>query len=322
MTITLDHPSSPSDSAISPGRLRSVALDITRACPARCVQCYNDSGPDGTHGAMAREDWLSALAQAVELGAERVQFIGGDPVLHPDLPELVNRALDLHAEVEVFTSLIHIRPGLWPVLRQRGVSLATTYQSDRPEEHNAITRNRGAHQRTRANLQLALGYGIPVRAALQRVLEGQRTEQAAAELRALGVHEVRVDRMRAIGRAADDRADAVGELCGHCGRGRAAILPTGDVAVCVMSGGMMSAGNIRTTPLAEIVGNEAWRAFTATLPRPRAGCVPDTCTPNEDSCQPSPGALPDGVRTADGCNPGQDGEDCSPAETEACDPAY
>jgi hypothetical protein len=54
----------------------------------------------------------------------------------------------------------------------------------------------------------------------------------------------------------------------------------------------------------------------------------DGCVPDEDSCQPSPGAGPVGVldrpttRTATACNPDQDGSDCSPAETPACEPSY
>ncbi|MFJ1560945.1 hypothetical protein [Streptomyces mirabilis] len=39
------------------------------------------------------------------------------------------------------------------------------------------------------------------------------------------------------------------------------------------------------------------------------------CTPDEDSCMPSP-------RKATACNPDQDGSDCSPAETPACEPSY
>jgi MoaA/NifB/PqqE/SkfB family radical SAM enzyme len=307
--------------------LRFLALDITRTCQATCAHCYNESGPTGEHGKMTRKDWSNVLGQASRMGVTRVQFIGGEATLHPDVPELVHHALGLGMSVEVFSNLIHVRPMLWPVLRQRGVTLATSYYSDRPEEHDKITQQRGSYERTRANLVKALGFRIPVRAALVDVLDGQRLNGAAAELRALGVTEIRTDRVRGIGRGAGaDKTPDPSELCGYCTKGQAAVMPNGDVGGCVMSGAMMVAGNVLTTPLTAIVGSQAWRDIAARIPQPqgRAACVPDSCTPKEDSCQPSPGTDLS-VReefTATGYTPNSDGDGCSPAEQEACNPAY
>jgi organic radical activating enzyme len=308
---------------------RFLALDITRACQAECDHCYNESGPSGTAGSMTREDWLSVLDQAADLGVTQIQFIGGEATLHPDLPELVNRAIDLGMGVEVFSNLIHVRAELWRVLRQRGVTLATSYYSDQADEHEAITHHRGSYRKTKANIVRALGYRVPVRAALVDVREGQRIEAAKAELRALGVTSIRTDHVRAIGRgAAEGNVQDPSELCGHCTKGRAAVLPDGSVGGCVMSAGMMTAGNVLTTRLADIIGSQAWRDLAARIPQPtgRAACAPDSCTPREDSCQPSPGVQvsPDSHWEdfqATACNPDSDGDDCSPAETRACDPA-
>lgn len=324
MTTTVE-PAKTTESASA--TLRFLALDITRKCQATCPHCYNESGPAGEHGELTRENWLSVIGQAHQMGVTQVQFIGGEATLHPDLPELVNRAVELGISVEVFSNLIYVRRALWPVLRQRGVTLATSYYSDRAEEHDEITRKRGSYKRTRANIVKALGYRIPVRAALVDVLDGQRLDAAAAELRALGVTNIRTDRVRGIGRGAGaDRAPDPSELCGYCTKGRAAVMPNGDVGGCVMSGGMMVAGNVLTTPLAAIVGCQAWQDIAARIPQPqgRAACVPDSCTPKEDSCQPSPGtdlSVWEDFK-ATGCNPNSDGDDCSPAEQEACGPAY
>ncbi|MFJ1756523.1 radical SAM/SPASM domain-containing protein [Kitasatospora sp. NPDC088134] len=282
--------------------MRSIVLDLTRACQANCTTCYNNSGPAGGHGQMSGDDWRSVVLQAAAAGARQVQFIGGEPTLHPELPDLLDLALAHGMRVEVFSNLIHVRAALWPVLRRPGVMLATSYYSDRADEHEAITRHRGSYTRTRANIARAMADGIPVRAAVVHVLEGQRVEQAVAELHALGVTDVRVDPVRAIGRAAPDGPGPGGreELCGHCARGRAAVLPDGSVAACVMSGTMMSAGNVRCAPLAQILAGPQWAELAASIPRPAGP----------------------GGRGATACNPNQDGSDCAPAETEACGPAY
>ncbi|MFJ4679239.1 radical SAM protein [Kitasatospora sp. NPDC088783] len=250
-------------------RLRSVALDLTRACQAACTTCYNGSGPAGGHGEMTVDDWRSALGQAADAGVRQVQLIGGEPTLHPALPDLVDLALARRLRVEVFSNLIHVRQRLWPVLRQPGVSLATSYYSDRAAEHEAITLRRGSWTRTRANIARALADGIPVRAL------GRAATASGAE------------------------AGGMKELCGHCARGRAAVLPDGSVAGCVMSATMMTAGNVRRAPLAQILAGERWAELAASIPRPGGA-----------------------GRTATACNPNQDGSDCAPAETEACNPAY
>ncbi|MFC1439760.1 radical SAM protein [Streptacidiphilus sp. N1-10] len=135
---------------------RFLALDLTRKCQAKCAHGYNQSGPSGTHGDIAREDWLNVLGHASRMGVTRVQFIGGEVTLHPDLADLINYALELGTGVEVFSNLIDVRDVLWPVLRQRGVSLATSYYSDRADEHEKITQHRGAYLKTKANIEKSI----------------------------------------------------------------------------------------------------------------------------------------------------------------------
>ena len=309
---------------VASSQIRFLALDITRTCQAQCDHCYNSSGPSGTNGEMTREDWLDVLGQAARMGVTRVQFIGGEVTLHDDLADLVTYALELGISVEVFSNLIHVRPILWPTLRQRGVTLATSYYSDRADEHERITRHRGSYAKTKANIAKAVAFGIPLRAALVDVFDKQRINGAAAELKAMGVTNIRTDRVRGIGRGAEEgQGQDPAELCGHCTRGRAAVMPNGDVGGCVMSGGMMVAGNVLKAPLAAIVGSQGWLDIAARVPQPgRDACVPDSCTPREDSCQPSPGADPWVEFRATGCNPDSDGEDCAPAESDACGPSY
>jgi MoaA/NifB/PqqE/SkfB family radical SAM enzyme len=318
MTTTLEHPTA----TTTEQRIASVALDITRKCQLSCKHCYNESAPTGTHGTMTLEDWIRTLDQAHEMGAQRVQLIGGEPTQHPDLPDLIAHGLKLGMAVEVFSNLVAVSKRMWTVLSQPGVSLATSWYSNGAEQHDVIANRPGAYERTKANIAKARELGIPVRGAIVDVMDGQRVEQAKAELLALGVTEVRVDRMRKMGRAAGDGAcGGPSELCGKCAVGRVAIRPDGEVAGCVMAAGMgMTVGDVRQEALGLIVGGARWEEFRAVVPpRPAAR---EGCTPDEDSCQPSPGADPFASRTVTGCNPDNDSSDCSPAESEACEPAY
>ncbi|MFE7661729.1 radical SAM/SPASM domain-containing protein [Streptomyces celluloflavus] len=276
-----------------------VALEITGACQLQCTQCFAESGPHGTHGAMTADDWRRVISDAAALGVREVQLIGGEPTMHPAWAELVDRALCLGIGVEVYSNLFHIKPGWWSALAREGVKLATSYYSDRAEEHDAITTRPGSYERTRAHIAEAVRRGIPLRVGIVSVLRGQRVAEARRELEALGVTQIRTDRTRHLGRASlpGTEADAT-ELCGRCGHGQVAVLPSGEVTPCVMSRWLVT-GNVRKSGLAAILGGESWAEALHAIPARADG----------NSCDPD-------------CKPASDSGDCSPAERDACDPKY
>jgi MoaA/NifB/PqqE/SkfB family radical SAM enzyme len=264
-------------------------LELTGRCGLSCRHCYAGSGPSGSHGPMTGADWRSVISQAAGLGVSMVQFIGGEPTLHPDFPALLADAIDAGLAAEVYTNLAHVKDSWWDLFTCPNVSLATSYYSDEPGEHDAITGRRGSHARTRANIAEAVRRGIPLRAGIITVREGQRAEAAHADLQALGVTSIGTDRLRHLGRAARTGQPDASELCGNCGRGIAAILPSGDVCPCVMAR-WLTAGNVRQTPLADILAGPALAAAVATIPSGRSepACTPDLCRPDSDGdiCPP------------------------------------
>lgn len=279
-------------------------MEITGKCQLTCEHCYASSGPAGMHGTMTSDDWTSAIAQAARLGVRMVQFIGGEPSLHPDLPSLVERALAENMRVEVFSNLLHVRPHLWELYSRPGVRLATSYYSDNAGEHEAITQRRGSYRRTKANIAEAVRRAIPLRVGVIDVRNGQRVHQARTELTDLGVVDVHVDRLRQVGRGVRDRAPDVSELCGHCARGVAAISPTGEVWPCVFAR-WMPLGNIRATPLEQILTGAPMRVARRRLSstsRATGSCNP-RCCPNS-MCDPqcSPSCSPS-CRPAGNCRP-------------------
>src|SRR5882757_9991871 len=114
-------------------------LEITGKCQLECTHCYAESGPTGTHGALTSDDWMRVLDQAVALGVTMVQFIGGEPTLHPALLQLIDHALNLRLEVEVFSNLVHVTPQMWTCFERPGVRLACSYYSDEAAQHVAVT---------------------------------------------------------------------------------------------------------------------------------------------------------------------------------------
>ncbi|MFI6586334.1 radical SAM protein [Embleya sp. NPDC050493] len=279
--------------ALKPVGLDFLELELTAGCQLACTHCLSSSSPQGTHGVMTLADWRMLITDAATLGIERIQLIGGEPTTYPHWRELVDLALSLGRQVEVYSNLYKVLPLAWAVFERPGVSLATSYYSDDPAEHDTITTRPGSYQRTRANIAEVVRRGIPLRAGIVDILPGQRIKEARAELVGMGVRRIQTDRVRAVGRAAETSATpSVTELCGRCGDRRAAVLPDGSLSLCVLSR-FMPVLNVRNHRLADIVGSPEWCAAVERIP----------------------------VRAVVPCQP-DDSNDCDPSRQEACTPKY
>lgn len=257
--------------------LRFAWLEVTGLCQETCSHCYADSGPKGTHGTMTVTDWLTVIDQLAAMGTVDVQFIGGEPTLYPNLPELIEYAHGRGLGIEVFSNMAHVRPELWDAFTRYGVKLATSYYSDDSTEHDQVTGLRGSHRKTRANVQKALELGIPMRGGVVAVRSGQRVEEAARDLVSLGVPQVGGDRTRAFGRASQGAAPTIKDLCGHCAHEKCAIGPTGDMWPCVL-GRFLTMGNVKTTSVAEVWNGAQAARVTADIAAVHGKGI-QSCTP-------------------------------------------
>jgi MoaA/NifB/PqqE/SkfB family radical SAM enzyme len=268
-------------------------------CQLSCVHCHAGSGPGGTHGTMTPEAWETVLTEAVALGARIVCFIGGEPRLHPGLPRLVRHALSLGMEAEVFTNLVRVTPGPWDLFGTPGVRLATSWYSNERREHKQIT-GRDTHRQTLANIEEAVRRQIPLRVGvIDGIVPGQHTEDGKELLRARGVTNIGGDHLREFGRGTNPDPS---QACGNCGHHRAAVLPDGTVTPCPLTR-WMQAGNVTSTPLADILGTVTQMAATLPVQMP---CEPTACFPDWKPCQPDKMRGPAGT-IVQSCNP-----DCVP----------
>ncbi|MGH3852390.1 MAG: radical SAM protein [Pseudonocardiaceae bacterium] len=261
-----------------------LELEITGKCGLRCAHCYAESSPRGDHSPMAVVDWERVIDDAKTAGIGTVQFIGGEPTLHPDLPRLVRYALAIGLNADVYTNLVHVTAPFWELFSLPGVSLGTSWYSANPDYHAEITGSRYSYYRTRANIAEAVRRSITIRAGIVHVRDGQDIDAARGELLALGVTDINTDHARPVGRASHGREPTTADLCGQCGNGRAAIGPDGTIHPCVL-GRFLNAGNVNEQSLTDILDGSRWRDILASIPT-RDTCV--TCTPaDSNDCDPS-----------------------------------
>jgi MoaA/NifB/PqqE/SkfB family radical SAM enzyme len=263
---------------------RRLWCELTNKCQLECVMCYADSGPNGSHGAMGEHDWMALIDQAAAAKINMVQFIGGEPTLHPRFTQIMSHALGAGFDVEIYSNLVHVTDAMWELFQSPRVSLAFSYFARDAAAHNAVT-GRPSHRATRRNAEIAARLGIPVRAG---VIDFGHVQEAVEDLKSIGVTTVGTDRVRHIGRGGS-KTPAPDELCGRCGQDVAAVSADGDVSPCVFTR-WLKVGNVRRTPLADILDSPEMTAALATVPAPRlAVCDPEQeCRPGfpPSSCKP------------------------------------
>ncbi|MEV0262316.1 radical SAM/SPASM domain-containing protein [Streptomyces sp. NPDC050617] len=267
--------------------VHTLELEITGACQLECTHCLTESSPRAGHGSMTAADWRTLIEDAAALGVRRVQLIGGEPTAYPHWRELGGLALSRGLGVEVYSNLFRVDARGWEFFRRAGVSLATSYYSDRAEEHERITSTRGSHARTRANIRTAVEQGVRIRVSVIEVLPGQRVRQAHEDLRSLGVRRIGADRVRAVGRGVPPGGVPDPDtLCGACAQQRAAVLANGDLAGCVMSR-FLPCGNVREKPLTALLDGPEWQQLVAGFALPRHAYDPGSPDKPSDPCSPT-----------------------------------
>lgn len=279
-------------------RLDFLWLEITNRCNLRCVHCYAESSPDQPLSTMMKyEDWCAVMRQAADLGCKKIQFIGGEPTVHPRLLDLVTQATQMgYRFIEIFTNGMRLTEGMCQFLSAHSVHLAVSVYGSSPVAHDAITTREGSFVKTVSGIEKALKHNIPVRVGIISMEENQDdVGETKAFLESLGLTNIGVDRLRRVGRGngRGQSTDQYGELCGGCWKGRLAVNSAGYVSPCVFAH-FCNVGHV-SEGLANILAHHSLHEFRARVrdmtiqtdcnpPECNPRCFPKNCDP--DICDP------------------------------------
>lgn len=167
------------------GILFELHCDLLYQCDLDCVHCYLD---DKARRILPTAFWTDVLDQAAELGVFSVLFSGGEIFLRKDLLEIVAHARSRGLFVHLKTHGGWITAEIAARLKELNVStVALSYYGTDPAVHDAITRHKGSHAKTRNALKLLAEAGIITVAAIV-VIDANRHlwRETVAEVEALG----------------------------------------------------------------------------------------------------------------------------------------
>ncbi len=150
----------PAPFSVRPQAPYKADLALHYACNNACSHCYNEPGRR-TMPSLPLADWRRVLTKLYAIGVPYIIFTGGEPTLHPALPDLVSYAEHLGQITGLNTNGRRLaEPGFAPALLEAGLDhVQVTINSHRRDLHNRIV-GAEAFDETVAGIEASLEAGL------------------------------------------------------------------------------------------------------------------------------------------------------------------
>ncbi len=99
-----------------------VVWNITRTCNLRCVHCYADSHAEKYAGELTWEQICNVIDDLAAYKVNALLLSGGEPLLHPQLPQILERATEKGLKVTISTNGTRITPEFARLFKKLGVA--------------------------------------------------------------------------------------------------------------------------------------------------------------------------------------------------------
>jgi PqqA peptide cyclase len=139
-----------------------LLAELTYRCPLHCPYCSNPVDLPRSGGELATDEWKRVLDEAAALGVLHALFSGGEPLLRPDLEELVAAARAVGLYTNLITSGLGLTPDRIERLQQAGLdSVQVSLQADEEILADAVAGAAG-HARKLEAARLVRSRGLPL----------------------------------------------------------------------------------------------------------------------------------------------------------------
>lgn len=148
-------------------KLLDLTMEIIQRCPNSCLFCSSLASMHSRH-ILSYDEIRYVAKQAVSLGLQTIGISGGEPLLHPNIKQIIP-ALNENLIVRLYTTGIHldvhgkaIHFSDWSAFDPSRTTLVFNVQSTNPKVHDCLTRRSGSLNLTRNALLSAKQRGFRV----------------------------------------------------------------------------------------------------------------------------------------------------------------
>jgi 12,18-didecarboxysiroheme deacetylase len=139
-----------------------VVWNVTRRCNLKCLHCYAQAGAHAAPDELSYEEGLALLQDLKELGAPVVLFSGGEPLMRPDLLELVHRTVSAGLRAVISTNGTLITREMAGRLKDLGLSYVGISLDGTAATHDSFRGQPGAFAAAMAGVRHSQEAGLKV----------------------------------------------------------------------------------------------------------------------------------------------------------------
>lgn len=139
-----------------------VVWNVGRRCNLHCVHCYSQSRDQEYPGELNHEEGLRLIDDLAAFGAPVLLFSGGEPLMRPDLFELIARAVGRGMRAVVSTNGTLITPETATRLKDAGLSYVGISLDGLEEINDRFRGQPGAFRRTLEGVRNCQAAGVKV----------------------------------------------------------------------------------------------------------------------------------------------------------------
>lgn len=187
-----------------------IVWEVTSKCNLNCIHCHA-SGGKPSPDELSTEEGLALIDQLAQSGIQTLVFSGGEPLLRPDLVELIAHARSKGFTLFLATNGTLISNSVANLLRQYDVGVVIGLDSMNPAVHDAIRGVEGAYQSVIAGIERCIAAGLYVHL---NIVASRRTlnelERIIEYGNTLGVYSYFIYNLVPSGRGEALRADTLG----------------------------------------------------------------------------------------------------------------
>jgi 12,18-didecarboxysiroheme deacetylase len=139
-----------------------VVWNVGRRCNLRCVHCYSESRNVDYSGELSHEEGVRLIDDLAAFGAPVMLFSGGEPLMRPDIFELIEHAVAKKMRAVVSTNGTLITRDIATKLKEAGLSYVGISLDGLEETNDHFRGVPGAYKRALEGVRNCMALGVKV----------------------------------------------------------------------------------------------------------------------------------------------------------------
>jgi radical SAM protein with 4Fe4S-binding SPASM domain len=139
-----------------------IAWNTTRSCNLSCVHCYASATPEKAADELTAEEAKALVVSLTDYKVPVILFSGGEPLLRPDIFELIGLAVRRGTRAVLSTNGLLITKDIARTLKDIGLSYVGISLDGLEQHHDRIRRNKGAFKQAVNSVTTSLAAGLKV----------------------------------------------------------------------------------------------------------------------------------------------------------------